>query len=312
MLVLIIGDGHLTGKNPIARLDDLVEVQFDKWNEIISISNEYDCPIISVGDIFNVPIIANSILTKFGEVLSKLKNPLYFVWGNHDLMYHSIEVFDRTSLGMLWFNNSKIKHISEFYNDYGVQWDSCDWDQEIDNNGSEILLIHQAIINPKSVGGKNSWILKDKEFARSIEEKYLQKYELIICGHWHKRYRFKYNNTLVINPGPIVRRTVEDTELPTIQLINLKTKLNKIIKLESVKPTEDVITSEHLEENIHKIKSDILEFVNALRNKKLKYTSSFLDNLMLLLDTHELDKSIEKIIRELIIIILEKKGMGNG
>ena len=43
MLGLIVGDTHFTGKNPIARLDDLVELQFDKWDEIISIANTYAC-----------------------------------------------------------------------------------------------------------------------------------------------------------------------------------------------------------------------------------------------------------------------------
>ena len=308
MLVLTIGDSHLTGKNPIARIDDLVEVQFEKWEEIVTIANKYNCPIISVGDILNVPVIANSILTKFGNIINKLKHGLYFVWGNHDLMYHSIDMFDRTSLGMLWYNNSKIRHISEFYYDYGIKWDYCDWNQEISNNEAKLLLIHKAVIDPKMVGGDNSWILKDKEFADNIKDnKSLQQYDLIICGHWHKKYRFKYKNTQIINPGPIVRRTINDTDLPVIQLIDLETKLHKVIKLKSVKPTIEVISDKHIEENAYQVKVDILEFINALKNKKLKYTSSFMDNLMVLLDSHELDKDIEQVLRMLIVTIMEKR-----
>jgi UDP-2,3-diacylglucosamine pyrophosphatase LpxH len=163
------------------------------------------------------------------------------------------------------------------------------------------------------IGGKNSWISKDKEFARNIEiDKELQKYKLIICGHWHKKYQIKYKETTVINPGPITRLTVEDTDEPTIQLINLKTKIKKTVRLESVMPTENVISDKHLEYNIHKTKTDvpfIKEFIDTLRNNQIKLSSSFLNNLMEVLDSHELDKKVEEVLRELISIAIEKNAI---
>jgi hypothetical protein len=92
-------------------------------------------------------------------------------------------------------------------------------------------------------------------------------------------------------------------------LINLNTKLRRVIKLKSVKPTDEVISDRHLEKNIHKVKVDIIEFINALKTRKLKYASSFIDNLMIVLDSHELDKFLEKLIRNLIATIIEKKGL---
>lgn len=307
MLILNIGDQHLTGKNPICRVDDLVEVQFIKLEEIISLANKFDCPIVSPGDITNVPILANSLLTRLGELVTKLKHPLYCVYGNHDLMYHNLSMANRTSLGMLLKNNDKIRHISEFENDYGITWDYCDWNQPLIKTGGKYLLIHQAIVDLKMIGGKSSWILHDKEFSRVVDDE-LNQYEIILCGHWHKRYRFKNKNTVVFNPGPVVRRTVEDTEEPTVQLINLENKLRRIIKLKSVKPTELVITDKHLEANIHKVMTNIHDFINALKNKKRKLSSSFLDNLVELLDSHELDKSIELILRNLVANLIERKG----
>jgi predicted phosphodiesterase len=314
MLILLCGDAHITGRSPIARSDDLVIVQFEKWKEIVSIANKYNCPIVSTGDIFNTAIIANSILSKFGDILEKLNTFLFFVWGNHDLLYHNLEMLERTSLGMLKFNNPKIKHISEFKNIYNIDWGYIDWNQPIINESkSKFLLTHQAIVTTKMIGGKNSWISKDTEFARNIEtDKELQKYNLIICGHWHKKYTIKYKETTVINPGPITRLTVEDLEEPTIQLINLKTKLRRTIHLESVMPTESVISNKHLEYDIHKTKSDvpfIKEFIETLKNNQIKLSSSFLNNLMAVLDSHELDKKVENLLRELIIKIIEKKAI---
>ena len=308
MLILNVGDGHITGQNPIARIDNLVVVQFDKWIEIVTIANKFDCPIVCTGDIFNVPILANSLLVIFGDIINNLKHPLYFVWGNHDVLYHSVEMYKRTSLGVMVHNNDKIRHISEFEKDYGIAWDYCDWNEPIKTTGSKLLLIHQAIVNTKMIGGKNSWIADDLEFSRNVTDPELINYELIVCGHWHKRYRFKHKNITVVNPGPVLRRTIEDTDEPTVQLINLDTKLRRIIKLKSVKPTELVISNQHLEENVHKIKADIVEFVKALKNKRIKYKSSFLDNLIMLLDNHEIDKPIENLLRELIVNLIEVKG----
>lgn len=309
MLILKIGDIHITGKNPIARKDDLVEVQFKKIEEIIDIANEYDCPIISSGDIFNVPIIANSILSEFGVLLEYLKHPIYFAWGNHDLMYHSLELSERTSLGMLSYNNSKIKHISEFEDDYGIQWDYQDWGQPIVKCNSPLLLSHQAIANLKIARGDNSWIAKDKEFARIIEhDKSLHNYNLILCGHWHKKYNFKYKNTTVINAGPILRRTVLETDTPSITMIDLESFESESIDLKSARPFDECISDSHLEENRNKTRIDIMEFISALNSRKsLDYTSSFLDNLSLFLDNDYIDKPTERLLRELIAKTIENK-----
>lgn len=312
MLILHIGDGHLTGKNPIARIDDLVETQFLKWNEIVSIANHFNCPIITPGDILNVPIIANSILTRFGEIIQRLQHPIFFAWGNHDLMYHSLDMWNRTSLGVLWSNSTKVKHISEFHGDYGIAWDYIDWNQDLVSQNSKFLLTHKAVVYTKQIG-KNSWILDDPEFAFNFDDdKFLQNYELIICGHWHRQYQFRRNNTTIINGGTFVRRTVEEKDFPAVNLINLDNKLRRRIKLKCAKPIDQIISKKHLEEKLHVVQQDIKQFVESLRNTTVKDSAKFMDNLMNLLDIHELDPAIEKLLREFVAKVMEKKGGKNG
>lgn len=312
MLILNINDTHITGKNPICRIDNLPDTQWNKWEEVVSIANKYNVPIVSAGDIFNVPLIANSILTKLGEILDKLINPFYFVFGNHDLMYHSFDMIDRVSLGVLWANNQKVKHISEFESDYGISWDFCDWNQELTETGSKYLLIHQAVVNNELIGGKTSWIKGDKEFSRNIEDdKSLQKYELILCGHWHNQYVINYGKTKIINSGPLIRRTIDEKRIPTIQLINIETKLlfTQRLSLQSTKPSEEVISDKHINIKIQNIESSILDFVNNLQSKDLKdhSFSSLLDIIMEILDNHELDNQMEIFLREIISRVIKIK-----
>ena len=309
MGILVVGDSHLTGRNPVARLDDLVEVQFEKWEYIIELANENDVPIVHTGDIFNVAIIANSLLTRLGEILTKLHNPLYFVWGNHDLQYHSYDMWDRTSLGVLWKNNDKVRHISEFWKDYKIWWAWLDWgSKEIQWYGGQpkILLTHKAIVSGKKLKRQGSWILDDTEFCSNIDtDPRFKGYRLIICGHWHKRFIYKHKETRVINPGPVIRRTVEEWFIPSVTLLNLNTLIHKELIISDLDP-EQVLSRTHIEQNIETMTDNVLKFVDLLKNKKFKHKKSFLKTLMHNLDQHELPNRIETILRTTIADLIEK------
>lgn len=310
MLILIVGDTHITGKNPIARKDDLVELQFKKFAEIVNLSNHYDCPIIHTGDLFNVSIIANSLFTRLGTLISKLKNPLYFVWGNHDLMYHSLDLWDRTSLGVLWTNNDKVRHISETYDDINIyeDFDWIDWGGTLKFTGAnEFLLTHKAVVSENKMG-KGSWVLEDEDFCINIDDNlHLRGYKLIICGHWHKPYAFKHKGTIVINPGPVLRRTVTEWLMPSVVLLNTDTLIFKRIYL-NTKPPEQVLSKKHIEQKIESYTDGVKKFIEQLKNVGLtsKKKKHFLHELFRLLDSHELPKKVESILRETISTLIEK------
>lgn len=304
-----MGDLHITGKNPICRTDDILETTFGKIEQIISLANYYNTPIIQVGDIFNVAIVANSIMSRLGSILGRLNNPLYFVWGNHDLLYHAMEVWHRTSLGVLWKNNDRVKHISEF----PLKFDWLDYDNSlIRRTGSKFLLTHKSVML-ESMIGKGSWIEKDKSFGFVINnEKQLHRYKLIICGHWHTQYIFNYKGTKVVNPGPVVRQSLTEKEIgPKVVLIDLDSpeSLTKDIYLD-VQPMEKVFTEEHMNKKIHTVKNSVSDYVQKIKDKieNKKSIPNFMKRLMHLLDSHELPKSTEKTMRNLISKTLEKKG----
>lgn len=297
MLVLVVGDFHLKGKAPICRIDDFVETQFLKLEEIVSIANENDVPIVSVGDIFDSSVVANSIVNRAGEILNSLHNPLYFVWGNHDSLYHSLDLYKRTSLGVLLTNHPKVKHISEFKDDYNFSWDYMDWGEEIVKTKSKLLLTHKAIISNKQAQA-NFWIANDETFAQRLGN-WSKEYEIIICGHWHKSYSFKKDKTIVLNTGAVTRLTIEDNFHPSVCLLNLGTGLFQRHYLETAKPFDDVVSAKHIRnkennsENIHK-------FIETIRSKGSKHDSAFMDNLMSLIDNHELDKEMESLLIDIL------------
>lgn len=303
MLVLFIGDGHISGRNPVARKDNYVETQFLKFSEIVSIANEYDAVPIIVGDLLDKAIISNTLINRLGQILLGLKHPLYFVWGNHDLLYHSMSMWNRTSLGVLLSNNPMVKHISEFENDYGVAWDWQDWDCDIVSNGSKFLLSHKAVVNNNLISS-NSVLSKDVTFSTQVTDPSLRQYDLIVCGHWHKHFTFRYKNTKVLNPGPVMRQTVIDILMPSVTLMNLDTLFGKQIRISVCKNPEDVLSTSHLDSKVEIVRS-IEEFTLSMLGKDLKKATSFIDNLIDVLDSGVLNKDVEELLRDIISEALE-------
>jgi predicted phosphodiesterase len=305
MRVLKIGDVHQTGKSPVSRLDDLPETQYSKWEEIRDIANTKDVPIISVGDVFHTAIVANSIVNRLGGILNTLNNPLYFVWGNHDLEYHSLAIWARTSLGILLQNHPMVKHISSFDKDYGISWDYIDWDRPLKKRGSKFLLSHKSIVNHRQLNS-NFWIRKDKTFAKPVGD-WSKGYKIILCGHWHKPYSFKHGKTTVINAGPVSRMTIEENLIPSVCLINMDTGIFKRHYLESAKPFDEVISSKHISLKSNNTDT-IKKFIETIQNKDASYGSEFMGNLIRLIDSHELDPPMEKL---LVDVLAKAKEKGN-
>ena len=311
MLILICGDTHFSGKNPIGRLDDIVDAQYQKLIQIVELSNKYDAPIVHTGDVFNVSILANSILTRIGSILEKLNHPLYFIWGNHDLMYHSLDLWDRTSLGVLWKNNDKVRHISQFYKDYNMWWAWLDWGSERGiqwyGDRPDLLITHRAVVSESKMG-KGSWILEDKDFCMDIDNNLeLRGYRLIICGHWHKPYIFKRKNSLVINPGPILRRSIEEWLMPSVVLLNTNTLMHKRLYLKAEAPNK-VLSRKHIEQKVESYTDGVMKFIEQLEYIKIegKKKTQFLESLFELLDSDQLPKNIEKILRNIVSTLIEK------
>lgn len=307
--ILACGDIHLSGKNPPERKDDLTIGQWDKVEYIVHIANYHNVPIICTGDVFQTPIVSHKIMSRLGEILNKLNNPFYFIFGNHDLQYHNLDMLDQTSLGVMWLNNQMIKHISEFEGDYGKAWSYIDWRSPFHDPDAELLLAHRAIVNDNLMSA-NSWILDDRDFCQHVNE--LTRYRLIICGHWHKSYEFFYqhsptNDTHVLNPGVICRRSIAEREDPSVFLMDLDLDEHATRIDLSAKHANEVLREESLKSGIIPYKQEITRFVEQLKNHQLSKRVSFIDNLMGIIDQMEGQKSVDQEMRDLIATIQQKK-----
>lgn len=312
MEVLIIGDIHISGKNPPERIDDVTAVQFDKIDEIVDTANEYDVPVICTGDIFHTPIVSNTILTRFGKIINRLKREFYFVLGNHDLQYHDIERIDRTSIGVVWSNNEKIRHIETFHKHYGSnrKWAYIDYGMDlVCPTGAKYLLSHKAIVNDYLVNSE-SWIADDVDFCQAASDFEKLNLKLILCGHWHRPFTFLQKSTVVINPGPVIRRQIVEREMPRMLLMDLDSMEFDEILLATALPTDEVLRETSLKEELKPIAERIVQFINNIKTQRqIKHGVKFMDAVNGLLDHgSKVDLKVKNKLKEIISILAEKKG----
>lgn len=305
MKVLHCTDIHISGRNPQARIDNLVDLQFDKLDEVISISEHLKIPIIITGDIFEQPNISYSIYSDLAEILSKSNYGIYLIVGNHDLMWYNIASIKATALGALLRSVPSVKRVQELYIDYGINFGFCDWEQPIiGDKKSSILISHKAVVPSKfkkTIWSKEKinphfWFEDDKE---------LKQYNLILCGHYHKQYTsddFK----VISNPGSLTRRKANKDEIehiPTINIVDLDNCSIRPIILKCAKESNLVFNKEHVD-NLQferKEENEIQQFLMQITDKLKKRRfegSNLLEILLKMVNSDEIANNQKEIIRE--------------
>lgn len=291
--ILTVGDPHISGKQALARKDDVVTIQFDKLEQVVTIANDTDSHLFFNGDIFDYPYVSYSIYSVVADILSKLKKKAYFVYGQHDLFVHNIYSKISTATGSL--EASKLIHpISEFNKDYpNYKFDFLNWNDTLPKiTKSKFLISHIPVVS-KLMVLKNPWLYHSQDKNKFLILEDLLKYNLIICGDWHKRYIEQKKGTLLINPGAMVRREASEDErftFPSVVLINLNSLKYEIIPL---KTEEKVFNLSHLliNKRIQNVKSQSKEFINKLKGKKgLFKGSNFIKKVLQFTNSNEISK----------------------
>ena len=90
MKIVLISDIHLLWQNPVARLDNLVEVQFDKLSYVLDWCKSNDAILLQSGD-FNDRPRSWFGLPQIITFLKKYGIKIYCVAGQHDYYMYSEE-----------------------------------------------------------------------------------------------------------------------------------------------------------------------------------------------------------------------------
>ena len=198
---IAIGDVHLCEKNPICRKDDVRVTQLIKLRQVVDLCNKHQCPLYIAGDLYDAWDIGFKLVNDVNLALSQCQHPIYFVAGNHDLPYHSIEHY---------YNCPVSVTLGTLLPPDGTPVAGCSWGETPSPVISQapILLQHKMVYLTDPIKGFDGDRYNVRHLINTPEYK---NYKLIITGDNHKAFVYTNEDGRVwLNTGPIVRTSVTE------------------------------------------------------------------------------------------------------
>ena len=284
-------DIHLRFKKPRCRKDvDWMETQKNILNQVARASEEYDCPILIPGDIFNSSIVPEAVINMFLEFCKQTSQDILFIAGNHDLLEHSMEKLNDSSIGVLF----KVRELGTSrlvpFEKYGKTFSYANFGEEIHNPGGEILVIHQLVF-PEGFKLPIDNIVTAPDILKIYPE-----YKWIITGDCHIPYVYKNKGRYVINAGHLNIQKNNELDPPRMYFVDTD---NEIVEEIMIEDDLELIDDEYIKKS--EDREDRLEAFVELIETRSDVSLSFEDNIeMALLENKDvLEKETVKVVREL-------------
>ena len=216
MKYICTADLHFTHLRPKHRIDNYMETSLKKLQWIVLTANKYGATLLIAGDIFDGIKVPSLLVNKVIDILSKCKNGVLSVAGQHDMEYKSLDL--EPSPYYTLQKASVITHIGSKDKIKGISWG-----EKNKRNGEAILLIH-ATITPK----EPPFFLEDQAVSATDALRKYQGYRYIVSGDYHTPFVKKIKGRALINCGPMLRSNKDQVDFrPRVYLLDTDQDLIK-------------------------------------------------------------------------------------
>ena len=216
MKLIFETDTHGRANIPTSRKDNFPETMLRKVKWTIDYANSIDAAIIHGGDWLNRPDTSPAFVARLAKILSKAKNPIFTVIGNHDIFGYNPTTFPRTPMYIL----ETLGLIHRLYpggivyeqNGERVCLSGADAHYDIDRKPEYYLgagiMVTDNIPKIHVVHG----FLTDHEWPNvlctTIDSILETQADVILSGHEHSGYGIiRKNGKIFCNPGALLRVT---------------------------------------------------------------------------------------------------------
>lgn len=301
--ILFVGDPHFSIKKPRRRLDAYVDTLFNKFEQIIELSNLHQAPILVTGDFFHNDNENNLyFLNRLTLLLKKAKYPIYSLKGNHDLKEHTL-THDTTF--SLFVNMGLIQEIEDFnplifeLGDCNLAIIGVSYGQEIPHQITTCADYH-VMMTHHNLEFENPYPNSEPLFE-------IEGCEYVINGHMHhSKADVVKGCTTWKNPGNIIRQSIDCLDhTPQILMFNGENEEFEIIQLK-------------FEDNVFDLRdyqvmaSSVKDGVSDLVNREYEFVS-VLDEHITNMQQKRLEKTDDKeFINEALDKMNETKPMKKG
>ncbi len=213
---VLTSDFHLMETAPSTRTDDYLAAQENKLRFLQTLSDEHGhCPILCAGDIFH-RWRASPWLCSWAYM--HLPTPMIAVPGNHDLPMHSLAQYNKSALALLE-TVSPYLHVlkGDCITSNGLwvmglpngQLASLLRDDDFSTPDlpgvTKVLIVHE-LIWPKAGHALGGYEPNDLLIPLHPH------FDLIISGDNHEHFTATYGDTLLVNPGSMMRLTIDQEQ----------------------------------------------------------------------------------------------------
>lgn len=317
MKILCLGDTHFRYKRPQRRTDDFFETQYQKMKWVLEKYNELECSaLLQVGDLFDSSDISNYVIATYVNYFRNyVNNPqlisVYTVFGQHDLVGHSLSSSKRTPMWILK-EGYLINIVSEKWEwitngiNINKDWDvyGCSFGQEVPALGDgehfekiegRILIIHA------NIGDRPLWPGHEPEDPKNFLRKHPE-FDLVVAGDYHYSFEARIGDRVILNPGALVRLKANKWDLahhPKIAIFDTETRKVEWHEVPH-KKAEDVFDLSNLEEEKYEEERKTkLKLLVAAMERDKETSVSFADNLMGYYRKEKVDEQVKGIISEM-------------
>src|SRR5574344_6900 len=286
---IITADWHLSQTRPRCRIDnDWIETQRNMVNQVYEYANKFKVDVFIVGDIFHsnsdTSFEVIKIVQDFAKELKKIGLKLYVIFGNHDLLFHSVANVDKSAVGIL-MNSENVY----FAGDYSDEVGAGHFNEKIDNK--RIVFKHILCFESKEDVPFNV----DAVTAQELLDEY-DNAKYICLGDNHHSFIYENKGRKVINSGCLMRRNSNFKDYkPIIVYVNEE---EEICKSYSITDNEEFVDDSYIlkqEEREQRIES----FVDKLKDTK-KVSLDFIDNVKKAMQANKLSEEMVLMLEELL------------
>lgn len=277
--LILTGDWHIRDDTPVARTDNFWQTQIELLKWLKWLQKEKQCPIIHSGDLFDHWKPSPMLLAM---LLEHIPDQFYTIYGNHDLPQHNTDLAYKCGINVLE-KAGKLKVLS------GTHWGKKPKKATLKVGRKQILVYHVMTFL-----GECPWPgCTDLSAKRLIKR--LTDYSLVLTGHNHKTFQVQFKDTILYNPGSIMRQTADQIDFkPSVGLYNAtESTIEKLFIPESL---VGMISREHLQENQEKV----ARYEAFLDKAKLIHNPghSFRENMAVYFSLNKIKEPVKKLILE--------------
>lgn len=309
MRLIACSDLHFVDTNPKRRVDNYSEVLFDKWYYLLNYAIDHNIDMIAIaGDVFDTHRASNQLIAKLIKSINSFYVPdddiILSVLGQHDLAFRSehnspMKILDTANIIKVI---AATRFLISGRPEKAIAFYGCNWGEEIPQTAFKrgahfnILLIHKMISN-KDYWHGNLQYTEALSFLKEQED-----YDLIISGDNHNTFCVEYENRLLINPGSLGRRNIDQVDhKPCFFVYDTETRVYSQVFI-PIRPAEEVFNLDAIEnekardENIEKFVSSLPEYQIHSHSEYVDYISRTLEKIKSLPEDY--DPEIIEIIYE--------------